>query len=612
MKTENTMKRILIFFVILLVCISLFGCNRNNDKGKDGKTAYRYQEYANMSVEQIVDQLTLEQKAYQMVQPANYISNFKEMEKNCYGSVLSRDFYYNYEKWQDYIAKWQQAAVESEAGIPFVYGQDDVHGVNYALDTVLFPHNIGMGAANDEKLMYEIGQITADEAKLCHMLWNFAPCLAQSADPRWGRTYESYGADLDIITRLGVAYTKGLQDAGLIACAKHFFADGNVTFGTGEDSDAQRLIDRGDSRLDDATIEKLLKVYKAEIDAGVKTIMISHSALNGVKMHENKKYIDILKNDYGFQGFIVSDWNSIQNTSPKTYYEQVVTGINSGIDMLMEIDRYDEAAAAIVEAVNKKDISEERVNDAVSRILQVKKDAGIIADPFCENLKTVKTETGTAEYRAVAEKAVEESLVLIKNENDVLPLKSGTKVCLMGPALDNDVVQYGGWTMDWNESGLEDIPGVTSLKEGFEKKADEFGLTLLNEKDVEQADVIVLALGEKAYAEWNGDSEYIDLCGPLSLDENAAAMEKAKSYGKKIVVCLMAGRNVYIKDYIDDWDGMVMCYLPGSEGQGIVNVLCGKADFTGRLPSPWYSSNEEIGSDKPWLEMGYGLSYGKE
>ena len=444
------------------------------------------------------------------------------------------------------------------------------------------------------------------------MLWNFAPCLAQSADPRWGRTYESYGADLDIITRLGVAYTKGLQDAGLIACAKHFFADGNVTFGTGEDSDVQRLIDRGDSRLDDATIEELLKVYKAEIDAGVKTIMISHSALNGVKMHENKKYIDILKNDYGFQGFIVSDWNSIQNTSPKTYYEQVVTGINSGIDMLMEIDRYDEVAAAIVEAVNKKDISEERVNDAVSRILQVKKDAGIIADPFCENLKTVKTETGTAEYRAVAEKAVEESLVLIKNENDVLPLKSGTKVCLMGPALDNDVVQCGGWTMDWNESGLEDIPGVTSLKEGFEKKADEFGLTLLNEKDVEQADVIVLALGEKAYAEWNGDSEYIDLCGPLSLDENAAAMEKAKSYGKKIVVCLMAGRNVYIKDYIDDWDGMVMCYLPGSEGQGIVNVLCGKSDFTGRLPSPWYSSNEEIGSDKPWLEMGYGLSYGKE
>ncbi|MCR5095455.1 MAG: glycoside hydrolase family 3 C-terminal domain-containing protein, partial [Erysipelotrichaceae bacterium] len=123
---------------------------------------------------------------------------------------------------------------------------------------------------------------------------------------------------------------------------------------------------------------------------------------------------------------------------------------------------------------------------------------------------------------------------------------------------------------------------------------------------------IVLTLGEKAYAEWNGDSEYIDLCGPLSLDENAAAMEKAKSYGKKIVACLMAGRNVYIKDYIDDWDGMVMCYLPGSEGQGIVNVLCGKADFTGRLPSPWYSSNEEIGSEKPWLEMGYGLSYGKE
>ena len=593
----------LLILLTLCLCLLLFGCNKSS---VEEETTYKYERYARMSVKDIVNSLTLEQKAYQMVQPANYESSFKEMRNNCYGSILSQYFHYNYRQWQDYVEEWQKAAVSSQAGIPFVYGQDDVHGVNYALDTVLFPHNIGLGAANDEELMYEIGQITADEAKLCHMLWNFAPCLAQSVDPRWGRTYESYGSDLDMITRLGVAYTKGMQDSGLIACAKHFIGDGNVVYGSGE---GKKLIDRGDARLSDEQIEELLQVYKAEIQAGVKTIMISHSSLNGVKMHENKKYIDIIKNDYGFSGFIVSDWDAIQNTSADTYYEQVVTAINSGIDMLMEVERYDEAAAAIVKAVRNKDISEKRVDDAVSRIIRVKKEAGIIADPFFEKMTTVKSETGSQEYRAVAERAVEESLVLIKNENEVLPLKSGTKVCLLGPVVQNDVAQCGGWTMDWTESNLEDIPGVTSLKEGFEQKAAEFGLTMLEEDDADEADVIILALGERAYAEWNGDCETIDLCGPLGLRENADAIAEAKSYGKKIVVCLIAGRNVYVKDYIDDFDALVMCYLPGSEGQGIVNVLCGKSDFTGRLPSPWYSDSEQIGSGQVWLEQGYGLSY---
>ena len=604
---KDIIRKISLLIILVSLCIGLVSCNRS---GK--ANVPKYLTYANMSAEEIVSSLTLEQKAYQMVQPANYNTNLKEMKKHDFGSVLSRNFYYNYEKWQEYVDNFQRAAISSEAGVPFVYGQDDVHGVNYALDTVLFPHNIGMGAANDEELMYEIGQITADEAKLCHMFWNFAPCLAQSVDPRWGRTYESYGSDLDIITRLGVSYIKGLQDAGLIACAKHFFADGNVLYGTGEKSDYPRTIDRGDSRLDDKQVAELLAVYKAMIDAGVKTIMISHSSLNGVKMHENKEYIDILKNDFGFEGFIVSDWNSIQNTSKKTYYDQVVTGINAGIDMLMEVDRYDEAADIIVKAVQNKDISEERVNDAVRRIIQVKLDAGIIADPLCEKLETVKKETGSKEYRAVAERAVEESLVLIKNENDVLPLQSGTTICLIGPAAQNDPVQCGGWTMDWSESGLEDIPGVVSLKEGFEQKASEYGYTLVGEDEIDKADVVVLAVGERPYADWLGDAEDLDLCGEFGLEGNKEAIDKAKASNKKVVALIIAGRNVFIDKYLDDFDGVVMCYLPGSEGQGIVNVLCGKTDFRGKLPSPWYSSIEDIETNKPWLEMGYGLSYKQE
>ncbi|MBR4462595.1 MAG: glycoside hydrolase family 3 protein [Erysipelotrichaceae bacterium] len=589
--------------LILLLCLVFSSCT-----GKTNDTeAYKYQQYADMTAEEIVSSLTLEQKAMQMVQPACYNTDPKEMKKNCYGSILSRNFYYDYKEWQEYVDKYQKMAVSSEAGIPFVYGQDDVHGVNYALDTVIFPHNIGLGAADDEELMYQIGRITADEAKLCHMLWNFAPCIAQSCDPRWGRTYESYGSDLETIKRLSVAYTKGLQDGGIIACAKHFFGDGNVAYGTGEGTN---LMDRGDAVLSEEEISELLSVYQAQIDASVKTIMISHSSLNGVKMHENKKYIDLLKNEMGFEGFIVSDWNSVQNTSKSSYYEQIVTAINAGIDMLMEVDRFEEAAAIIVKAVQNGDIAQERVDDAVRRILQVKKDTGIIADPFCETMETIQKETGTKEYRDVAEKAVEESLVLIKNQNDILPLKENTKIYIMGPAANNDVAQCGGWTMDWNQGGLSDIPGVTSIKEGFEQKAQEYGISIVS--NAEEADVIVLVPGEIAYAEWNGDATDLDLCGEFSLSGNKESIERAKASGKPVVTCIIAGRNVFIGDYISDWDAVVMCYLPGSEGQGVADMLCGGSDFKGTLPSPWYATVSQIETGTPWLEKGFGLTYHNE
>ncbi len=594
MKTDSRIKRTIL---ILLLCLVLTACGQKNG----------YRKYAEMSVEEIVSSLTLEQKAMQMVQPACYNTDPQEMKKNCYGSILSRSFYYDDRQWRDYVDRFQKKAVSSKVGIPFIYGQDDVHGVNYALNTVIFPHNIGLGAANDEELMYRIGQITADEAKLCHMLWNFAPCIAQSNDPRWGRTYESYGSDLELIKSLSTAYTRGLQDSGIVACAKHFFADGNVAYGSGE---GMRRIDRGDAVLDEEQISELLSVYQAQIDVGVKTIMISHSSLNGVKMHENKQYIDLLKNEMGFKGFIVSDWNSIQNTSPASYEEQVITAVNAGIDMLMEVDRFNEAASIIVDAVRNGSISQERVDDAVRRILQVKKEIGLFDDPYGEKMETVQKETGSEEYREVAEQAVEESLVLIKNENDILPLKENTKIFITGPAADDDVAQCGGWTMDWNQSELIDIPGVTSIEEGFRQKAETYGIILT--ENAEEADVIILAVGEKAYAEWNGDAKNLDLCGEFGLPGNKEAIEEASATGKPIVTCIVAGRNVYIGDYLDDWDAVVMCYLPGSEGQGVADVLCGECDFKGRLPSPWYAANSQIREGNPWLETGFGLTYHNE
>ena len=575
--------------------------------------ATRYKALAKMTPEQIVSQMTIEQKAAQMVQPAIYKTSNEDMRENGYGSVLSTAGHTTAEQWRKIVDDFQQASLESPSGIPFIYGQDDVHGVNYCVNAVYFPHNIGIGAANDEELTFKMGQITADEAKICHMMWNFSPVVAQSVDPRWGRTYESYGSDLEIIKKLSTAYTKGLIDKGLVACAKHFFADGNVVYGTGEQGATPMLIDRGDAKLTEAEISELLKVYQAQIDAGVQTIMISHSSLNGVKMHENKEYIMKLKTEMGFKGFIVSDWGSVENITGDSYKEKIIKSVNAGIDMLMETDHFEEARRIIVDAVNSKEISEERVNDAVARIIKVKMDAGLFNDPMLKDMKTEQTETGSLEYRKVAEQLVEKSLVLLKNDRNTLPLKQGTKVYITGPAADDGSVQCGGWTLDWNRATITDIQGVTTIKEAFERYAKEYGIEVITDPDnASKADVVLLCVGEQAYAEWNGDTEDLKLNGKLGLSGNRDAMDEAKKLGKPTVTCIVAGRHVIIDetDY-KKWDSVVMCYLPGSEGKGISDVLCGCANFSGKLPSPWYGSLDQIGTDNCFLKKGYGLTYGE-
>ena len=563
--------------------------------------------YTGMTAEEITARLTLEQKAAQMIQPACYNVNSVSLSENCYGSILSQPTHMDAPDWRGYTTRLQKAALESQAGIPFIYGQDDVHGVNYCLGAVLFPHNIGLGAANDEDLMYRIGRATADEALLCHMPWNFAPVVAQSGDPRWGRTYECYSSDLEIIKKLSTAYTRGLQDGGVVACPKHFFGDGNTVFGTGECRDAYRLIDRGDAQLTEEQIRDLLAVYQAQVDAGAQTIMVSFSSLNGVKMHENKQYLDLLKNEMGFKGYLVSDWNAVQQLSPETYYEQIVAAVNAGLDMLMEVDSFSKARDIIVQAVQNGDIPESRVDDAVRRILQVKLDAGILDDPLFENLQTAQEETGSAEYRAVAEEAVEKSLVLLKNEGKVLPFRSGTTVWITGPAANNAQAQCGGWSIDW--TGWKNIPGVTTILDGFNRKADEYGIRVItDEAEADQADVVLLVVGESAYAEWTGDTKDLGLCSSKGTPGNRDAILAAAALGKPVVACIVAGRHVLIGDYIDGWDAAVMCYLPGTEGQGVANVLCGKKPFTGKLPSPWYSSEDQIGTGECWLPLGYGLT----
>ena len=567
----------------------------------------RYLRFASMTPEEITAELTPEQKAAQMVQPFVYRADARAMRDACYGSIYGDAGAQFSFAWRSLTDAYQRAAVASGAGIPFLYAQDDVHGVGYCLEAVYFPQNIGQGAANDEALAYQVGLITADEAKLCHMLWNLYPCVAQSCDPRWGRNYECYGSDLDTIARLSTAYTRGLIDGGVIACAKHYFGDGNAVYGTGE----QGLIDRGDAVLSEDAVSGLLAVYQAQIDAGVQTIMVSYSSLNGVKMHENAAFIRKLRLEMGFEGVIVSDSEGLQGTSLETYEEQIITGINAGIDLLMEGERYDEAIAVIVRAAEDGRIPMARIDDAVTRIIRLKRDIGVLDDPFCENLTTAQAETGSAAYRAVAEKLVEESLVLVKNERGTLPLRQGTKVYITGPAADNAAAQCGGWTIGWVRSPLADIPGVTTIRGAFRKMAAAYGIEVITRaEEADSADVVLLCVGEEAYAEWYGDTEDMALCGKLGLPGNRRAIDAARALGKPTVACIIAGRQVLLDpEDLAGWDSVVMCYLPGSEGSGIVHVLCGGADFTGRLPEPWYASLDQIGTDACLFGTGYGLSY---
>ena len=607
----------LVFMMVLSGCA---GTQTSNVSPTEVSTSAETEnETDSKSVENILNRLTLDQKAAQMVQGAVYNMPDNLMKENCYGSILSTfgENFLSASQWKNMILKYQKEAISSEAGVPYIYGNDQVHGLAGCRGAVIFPHNIGIGAANDKELTYQMGLAVADEAKFTGMLWSFSPCLSAAQDPRWGRTYESFSSENDMVAELGASYTKGLIDGGLLPCAKHFFADGNVLYGTGENSEGEkRLIDRGDARLSEAEIQDLLKVYQAQIDAGVKTIMISHSSVNGIKMHANEKYISILKKDMGFQGFIVSDWNSIHNIPGDNLKDQTITAVNAGIDMLMEDSNFENCRKYIVDAVNEGKISMDRVNDAVSRILTVKKEMGIIDDPMMEKVTTKESSLGSQEYRDLARTLVEESLVLLKNDNKILPIKKGTKLYVTGPAANDVGAQCGGWTFTWlgstdaDNHGRKWIPEGKTILDGLKQLADEYNLTIITDPaKAADADLTLLCLGEKTYTEWKGDSADINITGSLGLTGNKKAIDQAKSLGNPTVALIVSGRNVIISDYMEQWDGIVMCYLPGSEGDGIANVVTGKKAFKGTLPMPYYSRVEDIRTDQVLFPVGYGLTY---
>lgn len=619
--------------IVIILALVLTGCKGENpdvasgenpDEASGGnQTIQKEEAYLDVSlptkdrVDSLLTQMSLTEKAGQMVQGERANVTRVDMMNLKLGSVLSGGGSVpgsnTLQDWNDMFRELQDGAMKTTHKIPFLYGIDAVHGLAVLKGAVAFPHNIGLGAANDPDLMYQMGAAVAEEMKLVNILWNFSPCVAVSMDPRWGRTYESYSSDPAIVSSLAEAYMRGQADHGVAATAKHYLADGGTTYGTGE---LNGLVDRGDARMTEEELRAThLAPYKTLVDSGVKIVMASFSSYQGVKMHENQYLLtDVLKNELGFAGFVVSDWEGQNSLSGNSYVENVALAVNAGVDMLMEPNNYNTAVKAIISNVNKGKISEERINDAVARILTVKFDLGLFEDPYQEKIKHEVQEQGTAEYRAIAKQLVEKSLVLLKNDNKLLPLKAGQKLFVTGPALNDMGLQCGGWSINWQ--GDLDTNGKitegTTILEGLQEYAKTCGFEIITEEGrAAEADAVIMAIGEVPYAEYQGDTKDLSITGEKAHPENEATIRYVEGLNKPVITLLIAGRNLIISDYMDQWDSIVMCYLPGTEGDGIAAVLSGEVSFTGKLAMPYYQRVSDIGKEDAVLlfDVGYGLTY---
>ncbi len=570
----------------------------------------------------LLGKMTLDEKAGQMVQGERHTVSPYEAKKYFIGSVLSGGGSYpgtnTMEDWIDMCKEYQDAAMSTRLGIPIIYGVDAVHGHNTVYGAVVFPHNIGLGAAGDPELMKEIADITSREMIATGVNWNFAPCIAVARDERWGRTYESYSENPDLVGKLLVPYIKTMQDEyGIAATAKHYAADGGTGWNTG---DGTHAIDQGDAEISEEELRKIHVLgYEKAVKAGVKTVMVSFSSWNEVKNHENKYLIqDVLKGELGFKGFVISDYEALHQLKEEDFHSQVVASVNAGVDMFMEANHWRETIDEIKKAAKKGEIKEQRINDAVRRILRVKLEMGLFEKPLGNRDLAVK-KLGSAESREIAKKAVRESLVLLKNKDNILPLKKGAKIFVTGPAADNVGVQCGGWTVSWQ--GGTDFNRIkwtegSTILDGFRKIALENGGTIITDKkDAKNADVAVVVIGEKPYAEYIGDDGDLGLFNGMAMYDNENAMEEAESTGLPVITILVSGRPRIVTDEINNWDAFVAAWLPGSEGDAVAEVLYGKYPFTGKLSFTWPADvkqlpiNVDDGSGKkPLFPYGFGLT----
>ncbi|CAH9073361.1 unnamed protein product [Cuscuta epithymum] len=583
-------------------------------------------------VKDLLARMTLEEKIGQMVQIDRSVASPQVMRDYFIGSVLSGGGSIPLPEatasdWVAMINNFQKGSLSTRLGIPMIYGIDAVHGHNNVYNATIFPHNIGLGATRDPKLLRRIGEATALEVRATGIPYVFAPCIAVCRDPRWGRCYESYSEDPKVVQEMteiipglqgeipngstqGVPFVDGKKKVA--ACAKHFVGDGGTTKG----------IDENNTVTDMHSLLSIhMPAYSDSIIKGVATVMVSYSSWNGKKMHANRDLITgVLKGTLKFKGFVISDWLAIDRiTSPahSNYTYSVQASILAGIDMVMVPFNYKEFMDDLTSLVKSKIIPMDRIDDAVGRILLVKFTMGLFENPYAD-LSLVE-EVGSQEHRNLAREAVRKSLVLLKNgktaSDSLLPLpKKVPKILVAGSHADNLGYQCGGWTINWQGFSGNNGTRGTNILNAIHSTVDKDTEVVYRENPdsdflkSNSFNYAIVVVGEYPYAELEGDSQTLEIPdpGPAVITNVCGSV--------KCVVVIISGRPLVIQPYISSIDALVAAWLPGTEGQGVTDVLFGDFGFTGRLSRTWFKTVDQlpinVGDSQydPLFPFGFGLT----
>lgn len=590
----------------------------------------------------LLAQMSNEEKVGQIIQPELKRVTPADVKAFHLGSILNgggtfpnNDKHATADDWISVAERFYQASMDVSDGgvaVPIIWGTDAVHGHNNIIGATLFPHNIGLGAANNPELMRQIGEATASEVSATGITWVFAPTVAAPQDDRWGRTYEGYSESPEIIYAYAGEIVKGMQgqartdelfaDQRVVSTVKHFVGDGGTTLG----------VDRRNTQISEQELFEIhAQGYVSALAAGAQTVMASFNSWNGKRMHDHKYLLtDVLKDTMGFDGFVVGDWNGhafIDGCTSASCPE----AINAGLDMFMAPEKdWKELYANTLAQVNDGTISRSRIDDAVARILRVKLRSGLFEHgPAARTSAESKKRIGSEKHRKIARQAVRESLVLLKNNNNLLPLNKKMNILVAGDGADNIGKQSGGWTLSWQGTGNEntDFPGGSSIYAGIKATVEAAGGNVqLSESGAytHKPDVAIVVYGENPYAEMQGDVHSIEYQAGEHTD--LVLLKRLKAEGIPVVSIFLTGRALWVNPEINASDAFVVAWLPGSEGIAVADVLFQSKssdlkahsdsayDFTGRLSFSWpmhtdQQANFTQTAPAPLFALGYGLSY---
>ncbi|XP_050221637.1 uncharacterized protein LOC126671863 [Mercurialis annua] len=610
-------------FVLLLCCFTTT-TRAEYLKYKDPKQAL------GARIKDLMKRMSVEEKIGQMVQIERSVATPDVMAKYFIGSVLSGGGSVpapraTPETWVNAVNTIQKGSLSTRLGIPMIYGIDAVHGHNNVYNATIFPHNVGLGVTRDPQLVRRIGEATALEVRATGIPYVFAPCIAICRDPRWGRCYESYSEDHRIVQAMteiipglqGPSSKKGVPFVAtgktkVAACAKHYVGDGGTTRGINENNTEINM---------NGLLNIHMPAYLNAISKGVATVMVSYSSWNGNKMHANHELVTgFLKNRLKFRGFVISDWQGIDRitTPPHANYSfSVEAGVGAGIDMVMVPYNFTEFIDDLTYQVKKNIIPMSRIDDAVRRIIRVKLTMGLFENPLAD--LSLASQLGSQEHRELAREAVRKSLVLLKNgksaDKPLLPLpKKVSKILVAGTHADNLGNQCGGWTITWQGLTGNDLTSGTTILDAVKSTVDRTTQVVYSEnpdsnfvKSNKFSHAIVV-VGEPPYAETFGDSLNLTIAEPgLSTITNVCAYVKC-------VVVIISGRPVVIEPHLSNIDALVAAWLPGTEGQGVADLLFGDYGFTGKLARTWFKTVDQLPMNvgdphyDPLFAFGFGLT----